>query len=201
MLYRHGVQAHFAYPSDDLSRYRLVLVPLPLLLSDEDADNPRRYMAGGGTLVVSYLSGVADPHARVRTGGYPGALRDLLGVNVEEFRPPESPITRSTGDPATHWSERVHLRSAESLADRPGRHAGDHPPRRCVQRLRPSHRRRLRPPARPPAVPRGPGAGPQGRRDVRHQPRRRATVDGETIAPAAGAHAVIPTLVVDTASR
>ncbi|MFC7645092.1 beta-galactosidase trimerization domain-containing protein [Streptosporangium lutulentum] len=87
VLYRHGVTADFAHPSADLSAYGLVLVPGLYLITDADAANLRRYVEGGGTLLVSYLSGVADEHARVRRGGYPGALRDLLGVRVEEFHP------------------------------------------------------------------------------------------------------------------
>ncbi|MEV6864601.1 beta-galactosidase [Streptosporangium subroseum] len=87
VLYRHGVTADFAHPSADLSAYGLVLVPSLYLISDADAANLRRYVEGGGTLLVSFLSGVADEHARVRPGGYPGALRDLLGIGVEEFHP------------------------------------------------------------------------------------------------------------------
>ncbi len=67
VLYRHGVTADFAHPSDDLSAYGFVLVPSLYLISDADAENLRRYVEGGGTLVVSFLSGVADEHARPRT--------------------------------------------------------------------------------------------------------------------------------------
>jgi beta-galactosidase len=119
VLYRHGVPADFVYPSSDLSAYRLVIAPSLYLLSDDDAAGLRRYAEGGGRLVVSYLTGTADPHGRVRTGGYPGALRDLLGIRVEEFRPLEEPVKLSTGDTGTIWSERVHLRGAEALARYP----------------------------------------------------------------------------------
>lgn len=88
-------------------------------LSDDDAANLRRYAEGGGTPVVSCLSGGADPYGRVRTGGHPGALRDLLGVGVEEFRPLEAPVTLSNGDTGTVWSELVRLRGAEAVAAYP----------------------------------------------------------------------------------
>ncbi|MEU8108598.1 beta-galactosidase [Nonomuraea muscovyensis] len=119
VLYRHGVTADLAHPSGDLSGYRTVLVPNLYLLSDDDAANLRRYAEGGGTLVVTYLSGVADPYGRVRTGGHPGALRDLLGISVEEFRPLEGPVTLSNGDTASVWSELVRLRGAEAVATYP----------------------------------------------------------------------------------
>ncbi|MBG0813455.1 beta-galactosidase [Planomonospora sp. ID82291] len=119
VLYRHGVTADFVQPSADLSGYELVIVPSLYLLSDDDADNLRRYAAGGGRLVVSFLSGIADEHARVRTGGYPGALRDLLGVRVEEFLPIADPVTLDDGATATAWTEHVHLAGAEALARYP----------------------------------------------------------------------------------
>lgn len=94
------------------------MVPSLYLLSDDDAANLRRYAEGGGTPVVSYLSGVADPYGRVRTGGHPGALRDLR-VGVEEFRPLEAPVTLSNGDTGTVWSELVRLRGVEAVAAYP----------------------------------------------------------------------------------
>ncbi|MEU3163445.1 beta-galactosidase [Streptosporangium sp. NPDC006930] len=104
VLYRHGVTADLVHPSADLSAYPLVLVPSLYLISDADADNLRRYVSGGGTLVVSYLSGIADEHARVRLGGYPGALRDLLGIRVEEFHPLPPDVTLTLSAPPTNGS-------------------------------------------------------------------------------------------------
>ncbi|WP_084958076.1 beta-galactosidase [Thermoactinospora rubra] len=114
VLYRHGVTADFAHPAGDLSRYRLVLVPCLYLLPDVSA--LRAYVEGGGTLVVSFFSGVADACGRVHLGGYPGALRELLGIRVEEFQPLAAPVTLSTGETASLWSERVHLEGAVALA-------------------------------------------------------------------------------------
>ena len=43
--------------------------------------------SGGGHLVTTYFSGVVDENDHVWLGGYPGALRDLLGIRIEEFGP------------------------------------------------------------------------------------------------------------------
>ncbi|MEU4327499.1 beta-galactosidase [Nonomuraea dietziae] len=119
VLYHHGHTADFAAPSADLSRYRAVLVPSLYLLSDADAANLARYVEAGGTLVVSFFSGVADEHARVRLGGYPGALRDVLGVRVEELRPLDGPVSLTHGLTGTLWSEVVHLEGATAVAAYP----------------------------------------------------------------------------------
>ena len=86
-LWRAGIACDLAPPAADLSGYRLVLVPAVYLMSGDAAAALRGYVEAGGHLVVTFLSGIADQFHRVRTGGYPGALRDLLGIRVEEFHP------------------------------------------------------------------------------------------------------------------
>lgn len=66
-------------------------------------------VASGRHLVTTYFSGIVDEHDRVWLGGYPGALRDLLGVTVEEFVPllPGAPVALASGASATLWTERI----------------------------------------------------------------------------------------------
>jgi beta-galactosidase len=110
-LWRAGVPVDLAHPDDDLTGYTLVVAPALYLLSDQAAAALTAYVEEGGNLVVSYLSGIADPHHRVRLGGYPGALRDLLGIRVEEFHPlaEGSTVELSTGDAGRLWSEHMHV--------------------------------------------------------------------------------------------
>ena len=44
----------------DLSRYRLVVVPALYLVRDREADVLIRYVADGGSAVVTFFSGIAD---------------------------------------------------------------------------------------------------------------------------------------------
>jgi beta-galactosidase len=85
---RAGLTADFAHPeSAELSRYRVVVAPALYLITERAAANLRRYVDGGGTLVVSCFSGIVDDRDRVYQGPYPGALRDVLGLTVEEWLP------------------------------------------------------------------------------------------------------------------
>jgi beta-galactosidase len=86
-LRRSGAGCDIAPPGADLSGYRLVVVPAVYLLSDAAAAALREYAEGGGHLAVTFCSGIADQWHRIRTGGYPGALRDVLGIRIEEFHP------------------------------------------------------------------------------------------------------------------
>ena len=45
-----------------------------------------RYAEQGGHLITTYFSGVVDEHDHVWLGGYPGALRDLLGMEPHRLR-------------------------------------------------------------------------------------------------------------------
>lgn len=86
-LWRDGLTVDMAHPGADLSGYRLVVAPASYLLTQASAENLRRYVAGGGTLLVSFFSGVVDENDAVHAGGFGAPLRDVLGLTVEEFLP------------------------------------------------------------------------------------------------------------------
>ena len=103
---------------DELSAYAVVVLPVQYLLTDDAASRLAAYVRGGGTLVVTYFSGIVDEHDHVRLGGYPGALADLLGVRVEEFHPLAEGATVSlTGlGEAAVWSELAEAADAETIS-------------------------------------------------------------------------------------
>ena len=117
-LWRAHHTVDFAHPEATLDRYRLVVAPSSYLLTPAAAENLRRYVAGGGTLLVSYFSGIVDANDAVYPGAYPGALRDLLGLTVEEFQPLREgqAVALDDGRTADRWAERVVLRGATALA-------------------------------------------------------------------------------------
>ena len=118
-LWRAHVQADFAHPAADLSGYKLVVVPQMYLCREQWAKNLRDYVAGGGTLVVSYFSGIVDEDDAVHLGGYPGVLRDMLGLTIGEFLPLRSGELVSLSENGTAsgsvWSEEIELRGAEAV--------------------------------------------------------------------------------------
>ncbi|MFC1402985.1 beta-galactosidase [Streptacidiphilus sp. N1-5] len=117
-LWDAGVTVGFAHPEHDLSGYRLVVAPSLYLLSDAGAASLRRYVEGGGTLLVQHFSGAVDEFHQARLGGYPGSLREVLGLRVEEYRPLAAGelLTLSDGTSAEGWSELLRAEGAEVLA-------------------------------------------------------------------------------------
>ena len=120
-LYDRHLTVDFAHPEADLSAYPLVVVPALYLMTEAAGTNLREYVENGGTLVVSYFSGIVDEYDAVHEGAYPGALRDVLGLTVEEFSPllPDQPV-RITGPDGSEltgdvWTEFVVPHGAETV--------------------------------------------------------------------------------------
>ncbi|USQ86585.1 beta-galactosidase [Streptomyces phaeoluteigriseus] len=120
-LYDRHLTVDFAHPEADLSRYPLVVVPALYLMTEAAGDNLKAYVENGGTLVVSYFSGIVDASDAVHEGAYPGALRDVLGLTVEEFSPLlQGEHVRITGPDGSElsgdvWTEFVEPRGAETV--------------------------------------------------------------------------------------
>ncbi|ADB30911.1 Beta-galactosidase [Kribbella flavida DSM 17836] len=118
-LWRDQLTVDFAHPEADLAAYKLVVAPASYLLTRAAADNLRRYVEGGGTLVVSYFSAIVDEHDAVHDGGFVAPLRDVLGLTVEEFLPLRAGETvRLTPSEVVGdvWTDDVALEGAEVVA-------------------------------------------------------------------------------------
>jgi beta-galactosidase len=119
-LWREHVTVDFVHPSADISGYKLVVAPSSYLLTEASAKNLHRYVEAGGHLVVSYFSGIVDENDTIHSGPYPGVLREVLGLSVEEFHPLRENETVALGDHGLTgriWSERVRLAGAHAVQD------------------------------------------------------------------------------------
>lgn len=117
-FWRAGIPVDFVRPGADASRYRLLVVPCLYPLSDEQVNWLTRYVEAGGELVVTYLSGISDPSLRIAPGGYPGRLRELLGVRVQELLPLENgaQVALDDGGIVEEWTELLEATDAEPTA-------------------------------------------------------------------------------------
>ncbi|WP_203136891.1 beta-galactosidase [Microbacterium sp. JZ31] len=110
-LMNAGIRADVVPADADLSGYRLVIAPVLYAVSEERRARLEAYVHGGGSLVATYFSGIVNADDRVWLGGYPGALAELLGIRVEEFRPlwDDETIGLSIGARGRLWSEPVDV--------------------------------------------------------------------------------------------
>jgi beta-galactosidase len=132
-LFKRNITVDFAHPESDLSRYKLVLAPNLYLVSNRAVENIHRYVETGGTLVLSFFSGIVDENEHIRLGGYPVPFRDLLGILVEEYVPyaESQSNTFCTDDgqkiQCSLWSDVIRLDGARALATYEGDYYANRP--------------------------------------------------------------------------
>ncbi|MFF0704804.1 beta-galactosidase [Streptomyces tendae] len=108
-LWRGGLTTDFAHPEDDLTPYKVVVVPQLYALTDAAVDNLLAHVRGGGTLVCGFLTGVADMDDRIRPGGMDARLRELFGIRtLHEWWPLDADESADCdGFRGTLWSEEI----------------------------------------------------------------------------------------------
>ncbi|MBY8882825.1 beta-galactosidase [Actinacidiphila acidipaludis] len=119
-----GVRADVVTTRTALSGYDLVVAPVLHVVPKALADRLTSFVDGGGHLVTTYFSGIVDENDHVWLGGYPGALRELLGIRVEEFAPLPvgTDVSLDDGSTGTLWSESVTVDAPD--VDVLARHTG-----------------------------------------------------------------------------
>lgn len=127
-LYDLNLSVDVVSAGHDLSDYAVVLAPHLYLLPDVIAQRLADYVTGGGTLLLTFASGIVDERDHAHLGGYLGGLREAAGLLVEEFAP--LPLTEGgtpgagiavAGDridpfTGTVWAEFLQLTTAEPIA-------------------------------------------------------------------------------------
>ena len=83
-LYDNNISVDIISAQDPLDDYKLVIAPVMYMTKPGADEKIRKFVSEGGTFVTTFLSGLVDEHDLVITGGYPGKLRDILGIWVEE---------------------------------------------------------------------------------------------------------------------
>lgn len=118
-LWSRNVGVNFVHPNGDLAGYSVVLLPALYLMDDDAAACVAEFVASGGTLLAGYFSGIVDENEHIRLGGYPGAIKDVLGITVEEFDPLPAGvrIRLSRFGSGTIWSETAVAGLADVLAE------------------------------------------------------------------------------------
>ncbi|WP_435252841.1 beta-galactosidase [Streptomyces tendae] len=108
-LWRGGLTTDFAHPEDDLTPYKVVVVPQLYALTDAAVVNLLAHVRGGGTLVCGFLTGVADMDDRIRPGGMDARLRELFGIRtLHEWWPLDADENADCdGFRGTLWSEEI----------------------------------------------------------------------------------------------
>lgn len=120
-LHNKNIPVDMIGVEDDLSRYSLVIAPVLYMVKGNYDEKIRTFVKNGGRFLTTFFSGYVDEHDLVTTGGYPGKLRDILGIWVEEEDALPSDMENSFSYqgkpyPAKMLCDLLHTEGAEALA-------------------------------------------------------------------------------------
>lgn len=106
-----GVPVDVVPAGRPLGGYQIVIAPVLHVVPEQLARQLTEYVSGGGNLATTYFSGIVDENDHVWLGGYPGALRELLGVRIEELGPlaQDASIDIDIGGTGSLWGDRVTI--------------------------------------------------------------------------------------------
>ncbi len=121
-LHNQNIPVDMISEEADLSKYKLVIAPVMYMTKPGVDERIRVFVENGGTFVTTFFSGYVDESDLVILGGYPGRLRDILGIWVEEIDSlPEhkknSFFYQGQEYDAKLLCDIMHLEGAESLAE------------------------------------------------------------------------------------
>jgi beta-galactosidase len=128
-FWKLGIPVDLIESLSAFDRYRVIVAPMLFMLKPGVAERLDAFVKRGGTLVLTYLSGIVNETALVHRGGWPGGgLRRMAGIWSEEidalYPNAAQRIIPSTGNalrlsgefPVRDYCERVHPEGAAVLA-------------------------------------------------------------------------------------
>lgn len=122
-FWKNGVNVDIIDSGEDFSGYKLIIAPMLYMVKPGVEDAIEKFIAGGGTFVMTYFSGVVNENDLCYLGGTPcGRLKDIFGVWSEEIDtlyPDEINCVTVNGKDYTakHFCELIHANSAEILGE------------------------------------------------------------------------------------
>lgn len=120
VFWEKGIPVDVVDETCSLEGYDVVIAPMLYMVRDGFAGRAREFVEKGGTLVTTYLSGYVNETDLCYQGGFPGPLKELLGIWAEELDvlyEQDSNCIEWNGKSyrAYDFCERVHAQGAEIL--------------------------------------------------------------------------------------
>jgi beta-galactosidase len=125
-FWKRGIPLDVIDSRQSLDKYRLVIAPMLYMLREGTAERIDAFVRGGGAFVTTYATGYVNESALAFLGGFPGPLKETLGIWCEEadaLYPGEMNTINWNGTSyrAFDICELIHQREAEVL----GTYGGD----------------------------------------------------------------------------
>ena len=122
-FYKQNISIDMLKYSSDFSEYKIIFAPLAYMVDEALAKKIERFVEEGGVLVATYMTGFVDDYDRCIYGAYPGLLKNVLGMWVEEvdaLRPEEKNSINVVGKNESYTCgflcDLIRLEDAEAIA-------------------------------------------------------------------------------------
>ncbi len=84
-FYKKNIGVDMIPVDADFSKYKIVVAPVLYMVKDGMKEALENFVKNGGILITTFMSGIVGQSDNVYLGGYPGPLREMAGVWVEEI--------------------------------------------------------------------------------------------------------------------
>ena len=121
-FYKKSIGVDMIPVDADFSKYKIVVAPVLYMVKDGMKEALENFVKNGGILITTFMSGIVGQSDNVYLGGYPGPLREMAGVWVEEIDAlaPKQKNKAKFADGSTAacslLCDLMHLESAKALA-------------------------------------------------------------------------------------
>lgn len=127
-FWERGISVDVLDMEQDFSKYKVLVAPMLYMVRPGVGERIERFVREGGTFVATYWSGIVDENDLAFLGGFPGPLRQTLGIWSEEIDAlhdhDANAIVLTQGNPlglsgtyaARELCDLIHLEGAEALA-------------------------------------------------------------------------------------
>lgn len=127
-LWKKGINVDVIDETCLLDKYKVVIAPMTYMIRGDYAKRVEEFVKNGGHYVSTFWSGIVDDTDLCFLGGFPGPLKDVLGIWDEEIEclgDDESVQIKSICDStgfnrcfsATHLCALIHAKGAKVLAE------------------------------------------------------------------------------------
>lgn len=84
-FYENNIAVSMIPVDADFSKYKVIVAPVLYMVKEGMKEALECFVNNGGVLIITYMSGIVGESDNVYLGGYPGPLRNMAGIWVEEI--------------------------------------------------------------------------------------------------------------------
>ncbi|MCU6669014.1 beta-galactosidase [Enterobacteriaceae bacterium H4N4] len=116
-LWQQNIPLDIVSRQSELSGYRLLIAPMLYMVDEAFAERVNQFVEAGGVFIATYWTGIVNPDDLCFTTGFPGPLREVLGIWSEEIDSLYDGQTNQLAITASDWNSSVSAYTCKELCD------------------------------------------------------------------------------------